>query len=201
MSTSMVGGGGLRGPTAAGQRLAGPYQNQKLGGGFKQGQMNNFSPDQMQLFQSLFSHVSPDSQTSRLAMGDQSMFNDIEAPQMRQFNQQIGNLASRFTGLGGQGSLSSRRGSGFQNALGQQSSNFSQDLQSQRQQLQRQALMDLMGMSNSLMNQKPYENFLIEPKQKSSFLQQLIGGLSGGLGQIGGNIGSFGLMKNIFGGE
>lgn len=165
MSSSMGGYQGMRGPTGA---VAG----QKLAGGYKQGQMPNFTPDQMKLFQSLFSQVSPDSYTSRLAGGDQSLFEETEAPALRQFNALQGNLASRFSGMGS----GARRSSGFQNQIGAQSSNFAQDLQSRRQELQRNAIKDLMGMSSELLGQRPYENFLIEPKKKQSFFQKLMGG-------------------------
>ena len=49
-------------------------------GGYKVRQMQNFTPEQMELFRSLFSHVSPDSYTSRLASGDQELFAEIETP-------------------------------------------------------------------------------------------------------------------------
>lgn len=60
--------------------------------------------------------------------------------------------------------------------MSQAASNFAQDLQSRRQELQRNAIRDLMSMSSELLGQRPYENFLIEPKQKQSFWQKLIGG-------------------------
>lgn len=204
--TSLIGQTGMRGPTGiqAGQRLQGPYQGQKLAGGYKQGQMNNFTPEQMNLFQSLFSQVSPDSYTGRLANGDQGLFDEMEAPALRQFNQMQGNLASRFSFGGGQGSLSGRRSSGFQNASNAQASNFAEQLQGNRQGLQRQAIQDLMSMSQSLLGQKPYENYLVEPKK--NFLQQLLGGVSGGVGQAIGNSASGGKdflssLFSLFGGK
>jgi hypothetical protein len=156
---------GMRTPTGA---MAG----QKLAGGFKQGQMPNFTPEQMQLFQSLFSQVSPDSYTSRLAGGDQSLFNEIEAPALRQFSGLQGNIASRFSGMG----MGARKSSGFQNYMGQQASDFAQDLQSRRQSLQQNAIKELMGMSSDLLGQRPNENYRIEPNKRKSFWQQLIGG-------------------------
>lgn len=144
--------------------------------GFKVKQVQQFTPEQMDLFKSLFSQVSPDSNLSRLATGDESRFAEMEAPAMRQFSALQGNLASRFSGMG----MGARRSSGFQNTMNQASSDFAQDLQSRRQELQRQALMDLMGISNSLLGQRPYEQFMV-PK-KPSFLESLLGGL----GNIGG---------------
>lgn len=149
---------GSRGPTG---RIA----------GYKVGQMQNFTPEQMNLFQSMFSHVAPNSYLSRLAGGEQGIFDQMEAPAMRQFSELQGNLASRFSGMG----MGARRSSGFQNASNQAASNFAQDLQSRRQELQRQAIMDLMGMSSNLLQQRPNEQFLYE--KKKPFLQQLLGGI------------------------
>lgn len=151
--------------------------------GYQQGQLQQFTPEQMKLFQSMFGHVAPGSFLSRLASGDQTIFNEMEAPAMRQFNEMQGGLASRFSGMG----MGARNSSGFQNTMNSATSNFAQDLQSKRQDLQRQAIMDLMGMSNSLLGQKPYEQFL---NKKPDFLSQLLGNL-GGIGDLLGGISKF----------
>src|SRR5260221_8262625 len=114
----------------------------------------------------------------------------MEEPALRQFSQLQGGLASRFSGMGG---LGARKSSGFQNTANQFASDFAKDLQGQRQGLQRQALMDLIGMSQSLLGQRPFERTLSE--KPKSFLESLGTSLSGGLGQgIGQGIG------NLFGG-
>ena len=152
-------------------------------GGYRTGQMQQFTPEQMQLFQSLFSHVSPNSYLSKLAQGDEATFGQIEKPALQQFGALQGNLASRFSGAG------ARHSSGFQNTMNQASSDFAGQLQSQRQGLQRQALMDLLGISESLLGQRPYENFLMPKKQ--GFLEQVLGVLGSGFGQAAGtNLGS-----------
>jgi hypothetical protein len=144
--------------------------------GYSQGQLQQFTPEQMQLFQSLFSQVGPQSYTSRLAGGDQSLFEEMERPALRQFGELQGNLASRFSGMGGAGSLSSRRSSGFSNTMNQATSDFASGLQSRRQELQRQAIRDLLGMSEELLGQRPYEQFLVKNQKKPSFFQQLAKG-------------------------
>ncbi len=142
-------------------------------GGMKVGQIPQFTPQQFQQFQSLFQHVSPDSYLSKLAGGDEEAFNQIEAPAMRQFSGLQGNIASRFSGMG----TGARRSSGFQNTMNQASSDFAQDLQSKRQSLQQNAIRELLGLSGDLLNQRPYEKLLIEPKEKKkSFFQRLLGG-------------------------
>lgn len=152
----------------------------KIPKGFSGGQLQQFTPEQMQLFQQMFGQVGPESYLSKLAGGDQQAFNQIEAPAFRQFNQLQGNIASRFSGMGG----GARRSSGFQNTVNQAGSDFAQDLQSRRQQMQQQAIQELMGLSGSLLGQRPYDQFVVEKPQKQS---SGWGGVAGaGIGGIGG---------------
>lgn len=135
---------------------------EKIPSGYKKGSINQFTPEQNQLFQQMFGHVGPDSYLSKLAQGDQGTFDEMEAPALRQFSGMQGNLASRFSGMGG---LGARKSSGFQNTMNSAASNFAQELQSNRQNLMRQALQDLMGYSGELLGQRPQENFLIKKQQ------------------------------------
>ena len=135
--------------------------------GYRKGEMASFTPEQQQLFQSLFSQVGGDSATSRMAMGDQSQFEQMEAPAMRQFGQLQGDIASRFSGQG----MGARRGSGFQNTMNSSAVDFAERLQSQRMGLQRQAIQDLMGMGSQLLGQRPYEQFMV--KKNMPFWKQL----------------------------
>ncbi len=153
--------------------------NDKVPSGYEAGTLQQFTPEQLQLFQQMFSHVGPDSMTSKLASGDQSAFAEMEAPALRQFNELQGGLASRFSGMGGTGA---QKSSGFQNTMNAAQSNFAQDLQGKRMDLQRQALQDLMSMSHSLMGERPYERDLFEKQNKSSGFGGLIGAGLGGLG-------------------
>ncbi|RPH73888.1 hypothetical protein EHM76_04695 [bacterium] len=154
---------------------------EKIPSGYKKGSLQQFTPEQMQLFQQMFGQVSPDSFTSKLAGGDQDMFSQMEAPAMKQFNELQGGLASRFSGMG----MGARRSSGHQNTQTAASSNFAQQLQANRMGLQQQAIQDLMGMSSNLLGQRPYDNFLIEKQQK----QGPWGAVGGALGGIGGFLG------------
>lgn len=169
--------------------------NQKLAGK-KFGSIQRFTPEQMQLWRQMFSQVGPDSYTGRMAGGDPSLFEEIEAPAMQQFAGLQGNLASRFSGMGS----GARRSSGFQNTSNAAASDFAQQLQSQRQGLQRQAIQDLRGMSNDLLGQSPYQQQEYEPRRGwKKFLGGAlplagagIGGLFGGPAgaYLGGRIGS-----------
>lgn len=193
--SSLYAGQGLRGPTgqglgsrSPGQGLQGPGRSTPRG----YEQVQNFTPEQMDLFKQLFSNVGPNSFLSKLAGGDEGTFNQIEAPALRQFNGLQGGLASRFSqGGGGPGAMSSRHSSGFQNSANQAASDFAGQLQGNRQNLQQQALHDLMGYSNELLGQQPYS---LNEKQKP-FWQQLLTSMGSGFGQIAGNAGNSWLQK------
>lgn len=157
--------------------------------GYEQLQVPSFSPEQMQLFKSLFSQVSPTSHLGKLAGGDQSYFGQLEAPALRQFGELQGNIASRFSGMGS----GARRSSGFQNTINSAGIDLAERLQSQRLGLQQQAIRDLMGLSNQLLSQRPYENYFL-PKEKPLW-QNLLTGISPAIGQGLSTAGGLGLLK------
>ena len=161
------------------------FEGDKVPKGYKTGQVQQFTPEQLQLFQQLFSHVGPDSFLSKLASGDQSQFAEMEAPALRQFGELQGNIASRFSGMGQGG----RHSSGFQNTMNAAAGDFAQRLQSQRLGLQNQAVQDLIGMSNQLLNQRPYDRQLI--KKAPQWWEAPLSAFAGGAGQgIGESVGS-----------
>ena len=174
---SLGGFGGLKPNTGTMKR--GGSTGDIIPKGYRKGQLQQFTPEQMDLFSQLFGHLGPDSFLSQLAGGDESMFEQMEAPAHRQFQGQLGQLASRFSGMGTGG----RHSSGFQNTTTAAASNFSQDLAANRQNLQRQALMDLMGLSNNLLQQRPQEQFLAPKQQKSNQWGEIAGQLAGTLPQ------------------
>lgn len=145
--------------------------------GFEAGSIQQFTPEQMKLFRRSIKSVGKNSYLSRLAGGDQSMFAEMEAPAHRQFQGQLGNLASRFSQQG----MGSRHSSGFQNQATAASSNFQQDLQSRRQGLQRQAIMDLNEISQQLMGQRPRERTLTE--KPAEWWEAPLAAFAGGAGQ------------------
>lgn len=174
-----------RGMTGAniGPTTTGTFR-EKVPSGYSKGALQQFTPQQMELFSQLFSQVGPESYLSRLSKGDENLFKEIEAPALRQFSGLQGNISSRFSGMG----LGGRKSSGFQNTLNQASSEFAQNLAARRQELQRQALADLMGISENLLGQRPFEQFLIKKQNKVPLWKQLLGIIS----PIGGDIASGG---------
>ena len=168
---------------------------QKVGGRDIE-KVQTYTPEQMQLFNRMLGNVGQDSYTSRLAQGDQSLFNDIEAPAYKQFNEAQGLNASRFSfGGGGKGAMSARNGSGFQNSTNQASQDFAGQLQAQRMGLQQNAIKDLHNMSQQLLGNQPYNYYEVEPKEKMSGWQRALGiglpiagGIAGGF--FGGPMGA-----------
>ncbi len=157
--------------------------------GFKKASVQQFTPQQMKLFKSMFQNVGPDSFTSRLAQGEEGIFDELEAPAFKQFEGLQGQMGSRFSGMG----MGARKGSGFQNEATQASSDFAQQLQSQRMGLQSQAIKDLMGMSSDLLGQRPYQQSLVEKQQKAKpWWQEMMTGFAGGAGSA--------LTKGVMGG-
>ncbi len=141
----------------------------KIPKGYQQGRLQQFTPEQTQLLQSMFGDVGQGSYLSRLASGDEGLFEEMERPALRQFSGLQGNIASRFSGMGQGG----RHSSGFQNTVNAAASDFAQNLAAKRQGLQSQAIKDLWGMKEGLLGQKPYENFL---EKKPDFWSQILGG-------------------------
>lgn len=167
---SLGGGGGFggqRGPT-------GQIGN-KTPSGTRVGQIAQYTPEQMELLGRSYQQAGPDSYLSKLAAGDQDTFNQAEAPALRQFSGLQGNIASKYSAPG----MGARKSSGFQNDMGQKASDFAMQLQSNRQNLQRQAMLDLRGLTGELLNYRPYETFGYEKPKKQGFDW---GGALGGLG-------------------
>jgi hypothetical protein len=155
------------------------------GTGYKQINMPTMNANQQQLTQMLHELLGGSSgglaqglqQSGRMAAGDQSQFEQMEAPAMRQLNSFLGSEASRFSGMGGSGS---RNSSGFQNTMGEAGASLAEKLSSKRMDYQQQALAQLLGLSESLLGRSTFNSALI-PKKKS-FFSELMGGMSGGLG-------------------
>ena len=164
MSSSLYGG---RGPTGNLSMRSGTGGD-IIPKGHRVGQINQYGPKEMGLYNQLAGMAKPDSFLSRLAGGDEELFNQIEAPALRQFGQLQSATASRFSGAQ-PGEMSGRRGSGFQNTLGGQQQEFAERLQGQRMGLQHQAIGDLRDLIDQLLGRnKPYERFLVEKRKKQN---------------------------------
>lgn len=125
-------------------------------------QLQQFDPMQKRLYGQQEQYLGPQSYLARLAGGEEGIFDEIEAPALRQFQALQGDIASRFSGMG----LGGRKSSGFQNATNTATSEFVQDLASKRNELKRQALQDLMGFTDTILGQRPVDRSLVEKQQK-----------------------------------
>lgn len=132
-------------------------QGNNIPPGYKYGQLPNFDPQMLKIFQQMSNLAGPDSYLSKIAGGDEETFKQIEAPQLKQFQGKLGNIGSEFSGAG----MGSRKSSGFKNAASNAINEFSLNLQNQRQELMTKAITDLMGYQNMILNQKPYDQFLV----------------------------------------
>lgn len=165
---------------AAGSNIGPTSAGNVVPKGYRYGKISQYTPQQHDLFQSLFSNVMPGSYLERLASGSEEGFAPMERNANRDFQRYMGNLSSRFSRVG------ARRSSGFQNAATQGAQDFASQLAERRSEYQRTALRDLMEMSGQLLGQRPYEQFLTkkEPKQPS-FLEKLGLSFGTGAGQFG----------------
>jgi len=180
MTSSLAGSRGMMQPrtgSSAGNRMTGASQisGNQIPSGYQVGKLQQLEPWQMDLLEQLRGQIGPESKLSKLSGGDQSQFEALEAPALKQFGGLQGQIASRFSG---QGSFGGRNSSGHQIAQNTAASDFAQQLQANRMGLQRQAQQDLFGMSRELLGQRPYEQFLTE-QQKPWWQESLIGAGSG----------------------
>lgn len=162
------------------------YTKTKMPGGYRRVQYDKFTPEQQRVFSEMIGLLGPESFLNMIAQGDETAFEDLEAPAFRQFGEQMGGLASRFAGMG-QGALKS---SGFRNTASQAASDFAQNLQSQRLGLRRQATADIMDFGNRILNQQPYGEYMYAKRPKRNFFADVIGAVAAPVGAaIGGKFG------------
>ena len=84
---------------------------------------------------------------------DPSFFQNIEAPALRQFNEEIApGIANRFASMGSGGSLGS---TAFRNQMNREGANLAQNLSAQRTGMQMQALPQAYGAA-----QQPFSNLM-----------------------------------------
>lgn len=153
--------------------------------GYSQYSLPTMNPQQQQYYGEQFGAVQPGvmdaiSQLRKMAGGDESYYNQLEAPAYRNFAQGIGQLGSRFAGMG----MGATGSSGFKNAGAGMATDLSTSLQSQRMNLQQQAMQELLGLSGQLMGRQTHEYGLA--RKAPSLWESLLPALMQGLGQAGG---------------
>ena len=150
-------------------------------------QVPNFTKGQMGLFESLLGGAQPGAShglgyLSKLAAGDEESFAHLEQPALQNYEQALSKLGNRFANTGFASSSSP-----FQNAARGLGQDYANTLQSQRSQLQMDALTKLLGISQNLLGQRPY-SIGVENQQPgggwSDFGSKLGGALPGAIGSI-----------------
>ena len=178
--------------------MATPTLSRLSGTGYNQVNIPRKTPDQMKLFSQLFQSAGGGmgnilSQLQGLAGGgNEEMWQQLEAPAMRQFQNLQGNTASRFSGMG----MGARNSSGFQNEMGGQAADLAERLRGQRMGLQMGAQNQLMDLYKSLMGEDFFDTQLM-PEQKPAW-QQFLMGMGPGLGSGLGGFGQMGLLMKLF---
>lgn len=158
---------------------SGAYSSQeRIPEGYEKFKINNYTPEQEKLSKSQYEHVGPNSYLSQLASGEGSAYESMEQSALRKFGDVQAGIASKFSGAG----IGSRNSSGFANAQNTAASDFLKDLQAKRYEMRRNAIMDLMGITNNILNQRQYETGLVGPQEEQS------SGWGGIIGAVGGGI-------------
>lgn len=152
----------------------------KIPSGFKQFSLPTMSQDQKGIYDLLrnqFMGHAPGiyDQLGGLAKGQSPFFESLEAPAMRQFQQQIApGIANRYVGSG------IKNSSGLNNSLASAGQGLAENLQSQRLGIQMNAISQLLGLGDLLLQTPTMQSGLVQ--KKPSFWQQLSGGLGQGVG-------------------
>ena len=160
-----------------------PMSTQKVKGtGYEALYMPTKDPRQMELYNQVSQALGPFlgksiSGLGQLAGGDQAAFQGLEAPAMRQYQQLLGDIGARYSGMG----MGAQRSSAFQNQLTGAAGDLAERLQSQRLSLQQNAIQQLLGLYGNLIGTDLYDTQLIPRKQ--GFLREFGVGMAPGIGQ------------------
>ncbi len=130
-------------------------KHQEIPEGYDMFAVNQYTPQQQKLFKQNYNYLKSGSYLNRLASGDESAYAESEGPAYNQFSGMQSGLGSRFGG-------GMNAGSG-----GQASKDFALNMKAGRHGMRQQAIMDLMGMSNQFLQQRPQERGLAESGTES----------------------------------
>lgn len=126
------------------------------------------------------------------AGGTPEQWQQLEAPALRQYQQLVGGIGARYSGLG----MGAQKSSAFQNELSGSAADLAERLQGQRMGLQQNALNQLLSLYQSLIGADTFENAFL-PKKKP-FWQELIGSLAPGVGAAGSQFGGMAGLMSLF---
>lgn len=157
---------------------------------YQQLQVSTKDPRAMELYgqvaQSLRPHLGGAVQElgQLAAGGTPEQWQQLEAPALRQYQQLVGGIGARYSGLG----MGAQKSSAFQNELSGTAADLAERLQGQRLGLQQNALNQLLSLYQSLIGTDTFDTMFL-PKKKP-FWQEFLGGMAPGIGQGLGTAGS-----------
>ena len=109
-----------------------------------------------------------------LAKGDEGTFAQMEAPALRQFQQQIApGIAQRYSGTGIGAS------SGMQNSLANAGANLAENLQAQRSGLMERSMQNVLGLGERLLGTQTQQFGLVQKENMLRDLMKILG-MAGG---------------------
>lgn len=165
-------------------------------------QTPNFTPQMMDMFKSLLGALQGGGGLeggmdflSKMAMGDEDLFKQVEAPARSKFQEFLGQAGTRFSGMG----MGAQDSSAYQNVLSGGAQQLGEQLGSQRLGLQQGAIDQLLALSQQLLGQRPYETQYLKESPGFDYgglagkgLEQFLGPIAGGLGKFAlGGLGKF----------
>ena len=141
--------------------------------GYSQYQIDKFTPEMKQLYDSMVGSVGPGAVSgtdwlSKIAGGDESAFEEMEKPAYNAFEKQLGSIGNRYSHLG---ALDSNY---FENATAGAGRELQENLQSKRTKLRQEATNSLLDQSNRLMDKEPYEHFMKKKKSNWDWIKEFI---------------------------
>jgi len=147
------------------------------------GRIQRFTPEQQKIHKYMHDLVGPSGFLSKIAGGDESFFQEMEAPALRQHSAISGGAASRFGNLG----MGSAKSGAF-SMPGSSFKDFAAALKANRTQQRMDAINSLMSGSNAYLSHKPTETLLVpenDPFTKYSKIGPTVFGAGGGALQGG----------------
>ncbi len=158
--------------------------------GYNLVQLPKYSPQQMERSQARLGQLGESAGRgtdllSKLALGDDSSYNDLAAPALRDFRERaLPEIAQRFQGTGGLNSSS------FANAATSAGTDLTERLSAQRAIIQDRSLSNLLNLEQSLLQNSPYDHYYQPNQNKRSLWESLRGPL---VGAAGGALTGFGM--------
>ena len=152
------------------QKMEEKYAEDVTPSGYRAYQQQQYEPEQMDIWRQMKEDIGPDSYYGRLARGDESAFDELEAPAFNTYNALQGNLANQYASQGG------IKSTGFANRSTDMASQFAQELRANRMNIQNNAIKMLHEMRHSFLQERPFQRGLAAKEQRGQSNDWISGG-------------------------